>query len=101
MAIEQLRRHGEQLDDAALAARLNQLVRDGQAQLDFTGVKRVTPAFARALLDGLDLGRVAESLGADTMEAAVAQVFEAGGAEPKPAPQSPAQQPATDMREVL
>ena len=55
MPTETLRQYGEMLTDAGLARRLNGLLREGQAQLDFTGVNGVGDDFARALLDGLDL----------------------------------------------
>ena len=79
MPSESLRQYGTQIDDVALATRLNTLLRQGGLQLDFTDVTGVSPAFASALLAGLDLGQVGESLGAETMCPAVAAAFEADG----------------------
>src|SRR4051794_24998760 len=79
MPTEQLRQHSESLTDVDLAARLNRLLRDGQVQLDFNGVREVSADFARALLDGLDLGRAGENLGAETMSPEVAAAFERQG----------------------
>jgi len=81
MPTENLAQHGSSLSDVDLATRLNRLLRDGRAQLDFTGVQQVSPAFVQTLLQGLDLAEVGESLGAETMSAAVAAVFELGGTE--------------------
>src|SRR5262245_56515192 len=75
MPTETLRRYGEMLADAGLARRLNGLLREGQVRLDCTGVTGVGDDFARALLDGLDLGTVGESLGAETMSPEVAVAF--------------------------
>src|SRR5262245_56881241 len=75
MPTETLRQYGEELTDAGLARRLNGRLREGQLQLDFTGVTGVGDDFARALLDGLDLGVVGEGLGAGTMSPEVAVAF--------------------------
>src|SRR3954471_9336563 len=75
MPTETLRQYGDTLTDAGLARRLNGLLRQGQVQLDFSGVTGVGDDFARALLDGLDLGAVGESLGAETMCPEVAVAF--------------------------
>jgi replicative superfamily II helicase len=75
MPTEALRQYGEKLADAGLARRLNGLLRQGAVQLDFTGVTGIADDFARALLDGLDLGMVGESLGAETMGPPVAVIF--------------------------
>jgi replicative superfamily II helicase/very-short-patch-repair endonuclease len=80
MPTEQLRQHGEKLTDVELASRLNGLLRDSQIQLDFTGVLEVSGDFVHKLLDTLDLGRVGENLGAETMSAEVATAFEQHGA---------------------
>lgn len=44
-------------------------------QLDFSGVRSVSRAFAEAILDGLDLVRVIDDLASETMASAVADVF--------------------------
>src|SRR4051794_477521 len=75
MPTETLRQNGDRLNDVDLARRLNGLLREGQVQLDFSGVIEVSADFARALLDALDLGQVGESLGAETMSPAVAAAF--------------------------
>jgi replicative superfamily II helicase len=75
MPKETLRQYGDRLTDVDLARRLNGLLRAGETQLDFTGVVAVSGEFARALLDSLDLGDVAESLGAETMSPDVADAF--------------------------
>src|SRR5215469_4269976 len=75
MPTDTLSQYGDKLTDAGLARRLNSLLREGQIQLDFTGVTGVGDDFARTLLDGLDLGMVGESLGAETMNPEVAVAF--------------------------
>ena len=84
MPTERLGQHGDALDDPELARRLNAQLRAGQVRLDFSGVHTVSRPFAEALLDGLDLGRVLDDLGSDTMAPAVVDVFlgEDGGSEP-------------------
>src|SRR3954447_20906475 len=80
MATVKLGQHGDALNDLDLARRLNAQIRAGQARLDFTGVNAVSAAFASALLDRLDLGRIGDDLGAETMADAVARVFAGGQA---------------------
>ena len=86
MPTEKLIQHGQRLDDTALAARLNQRLQAGDIQLDFTGVEAVGTAFVRALLAGLDLARVGDGLGAETMGPAVAAAFTAEPESPAPEP---------------
>src|SRR5262245_61473825 len=87
MARLRLRQHAAALSDADLARRLNAELRRGEVELDFAGVESVTPEFALALLDGLDLGASADRLGAETMSPAVAETFVGGSpAAPPPEP---------------
>ena len=101
---------GDVLDDLELARRLNAQLRAGDTRLDFTGVLGVSPAFAAALLNGLDLGRFGNDLGPETMADAVAEVL-AGGpghmGDGTPGPVGPTVEPIlaadepVDAREVL
>src|SRR3954447_3761366 len=108
MAAIQLGQHGDTLDDLALARQINAGLRAGQARLDFTGIRAVSPAFAAALLDGLDLARVGDDLGPETMADAVAEVFAGGlGTDDEPIPAGATIEPIlaadepVDAREVL
>ena len=109
MATVHLGQHGDVLDDLALARRLNVQLRAGQVRLDFAGVHAVSRPFAEALLDGLDLGRVGDDLGPETMAPAVADVFAGGAGGPEAGGTGPVEAVVTplpidtpaDAREVL
>src|SRR3954464_8952987 len=107
MAAIQLGQHGDTLDDLALARQINTRLRVGQARLNFTGIRAVSPAFAAALLDGLDLARVGDDLGPETMADAVAEVFAGAPGTDDPVPAGATIEPIlaadepVDAREVL
>jgi hypothetical protein len=109
MTTVHLGQHGDVLDDLDLARRLNAQLRAGQVRLDFAGVHAVSRPFAEALLDGLDLGRVGDDLGPETMAPAVADVFAGGAGGPEAVGTGPVEAVVTplpidtpaDAREVL
>lgn len=61
-----------ELSDLLFASELNSGLANGDVELDWSGVTQATPEFLNALVAGLEMEAVVDSLGADTMNDALA-----------------------------